>query len=70
MKLLANREVAGLEEVDEFEDERGTAGPENGACGGERPFACGGCNPCALNAFCCSGAGGILLVPGDDDARD
>jgi len=39
MKFLANRDVAGFDDVDEAEEESGTATPVKGACGGERPFA-------------------------------
>jgi len=39
MKFRANREVGGFDDVDEFEDDRGTEGPANGACGGDRPLA-------------------------------
>jgi hypothetical protein len=70
MKFLANRDVAGFEDVDEADDERGTAEPTNGACGGERPLACGGGRPLAENECCCRGAGRMAREPGEDEGID
>jgi len=70
MKFRANREVAGFEDVEEADEERGTAVPTNGACGGDRPLACGGGSPFAENEFCWRGAGRMIREPGDEEGRD
>ena len=52
--------------MDEAEEESGTATPAKGACG-DRPFAWG---PFVEKGCCGKGAGGMFLLPGDDDGRD
>ena len=70
MKFLANREVAGFEDVDEADEERGTAGPAKGACGGDSPLACGGGGPFAPKDDCCKGVGRLGRVRGEEEGTD